>query len=69
MEIDHQNIVEENDTLRVGMHEILEKLRDFDCEFLLLNVFILNLKNLFFFSINRKMYNKSKHAGKTSLHS
>jgi hypothetical protein len=30
LEVDHKNIMEENDNLRLGMQEILEKLRDYE---------------------------------------
>lgn len=45
LEIDHQSVTEENENLRVGLNEILEKLRDYEGEnFRLLMKFLSNQK-------------------------
>lgn len=41
LQSEYSNVVEENENLRIGMHEILAKLRDYDGEF-----FFFRLKSL-----------------------
>lgn len=38
LEIDYKSVAEENENLRVGLNEILEKLRDYEGEFVMINL-------------------------------